>query len=102
MTLIFLVENVYFCSVHSAVVTRLIAPRVFMSCFLHLRFLKFALNNDLLSVLVTYHFNCLRVYFIPMQVWLFFDSLYTLSATNNYREFLSGLCLAMLFTVFIK
>ena len=41
-------------------------------CFLYMGFLKLYLFTGLLNLLVLYHFNCLSVYSIPFQVWLFF------------------------------
>ena len=62
MTLIFLVEKVYFSAVLLVGITRLIASREFMSVFLHSGFLKYSFYTDLLNLLIIYYLNCPSVY----------------------------------------
>ena len=77
MTLIFLVRNMHFCAVLSAVVTRLTAPRFFMSLLSALVFLLFLSAQTLiyssyiiLIVLVCTLFQCMFGYFSYLKYFV--------------------------------
>ena len=67
MTFILLINNVYFNVILLAVIPVDVSLYGFSCLFyLHSGFVRFSLHTDLLNLLVTHHFDCLSVYFIPL------------------------------------